>query len=56
MAQGGWPVTFSIGVMTFLSAPPSPDAALAVADARMYEVKHGPKAAASFGEWGTRGR
>lgn len=56
MAQGGWPVTFSIGVTTFVSAPPSPDAALAVADARMYEVKHGPKAAASFGVWGTQGR
>ncbi len=51
MAEGRWPVTFSIGVMTFLSAPASPDAALAVADARMYEVKHGRKAGASFGVW-----
>jgi diguanylate cyclase (GGDEF)-like protein len=52
MAEGGWPVTFSIGVTTFLSAPPSPDIALAVADERMYEVKHDRKAAASFGVWG----
>jgi diguanylate cyclase (GGDEF)-like protein len=56
MARGGWPVTCSIGVTTFLSAPPSPDAALAVADERMYEVKRGRKAAASFGVWGTQGR
>jgi diguanylate cyclase (GGDEF)-like protein len=52
MAQGGWPVTFSIGTTTFLAPPASPDAALAIADARMYEVKHGRKAAASFGVWG----
>jgi len=53
MAKGEWPVTFSIGVTTFLAAPPSPDAALAVADARMYQVKRGAKAAASFGVWGS---
>jgi diguanylate cyclase (GGDEF)-like protein len=52
MAEGGWPVTFSIGVTTFLSAPPSPDIALAVADERMYEVKHDRKAAARYGVWG----
>ncbi len=52
MAKGGWPVTFSIGVTTFLSAPASPDAALAVADARMYEIKRAQKAGASFGVWG----
>lgn len=51
MKGGGWPVTFSIGVTTFLTVPPSPDAALAAADAQMYEVKRGRKAAASFGMW-----
>jgi diguanylate cyclase (GGDEF)-like protein len=51
MQTEGWPVTFSIGVTTFLSVPPSPAAALAAADAQMYEVKHGRKAAASFGMW-----
>lgn len=52
MTKGGWPVTFSIGVVTFLSVPPSPDAALAAADAQMYEVKRGRKAEVSFGVWG----
>jgi diguanylate cyclase (GGDEF)-like protein len=56
MAEGGWPVTFSIGVTTFLSPPASPDAALAVADARMYEVKRATKATASFGVWGSSER
>ena len=54
MAEGGWPITFSIGATTFLAAPPSPDAALAVADARMYEVKHAQKAAVRFGVWDGR--
>ncbi len=52
MREGGWPVTFSIGVTTFVSAPESPDAALAAADSRMYEVKRGRKSSVSFGVWG----
>ena len=48
MAEGGWPVTLSIGVTTFLTAPPSADAALAIADSRMYEVKREAKAAARY--------
>lgn len=51
MREKGWAVTFSIGVTTFLSAPPSADAAIAAADARMYEVKKASKANASFGVW-----
>ena len=51
MKKGGWPLTFSIGATTFLSVPTSPDAAVAAADAQMYEVKRGRKAAASFGVW-----
>lgn len=54
MAEGGWPITFSIGATTFLAAPASPDAALAVADAQMYEVKHAQKAAVQFGVWDGR--
>ncbi|HSE54036.1 MAG TPA: GGDEF domain-containing protein [Gemmatimonadales bacterium] len=54
MADGGWPITFSIGATTFLDAPASPDAALAVADAQMYEVKHESKAAVRFGVWDGR--
>jgi len=54
MAEGGGPITFSIGATTFLAAPASPDAALAVADAQMYEVKHQSKAAVRFGVWDGR--
>ncbi|HEY9518704.1 MAG TPA: GGDEF domain-containing protein, partial [Gemmatimonadales bacterium] len=54
MTEGGWPITFSIGATTFLAAPASPDAALAVADAQMYEVKHESKAAVRFGVWDGR--
>jgi hypothetical protein len=54
MAEGGWPVTLSIGVTTFLTAPPSPDAALAIADDRMYEVKRQAKAGARFSVYDMR--
>lgn len=49
--KGGWLVTFSIGVTTFFAVPTSADAALAAADAQMYEVKRRRKAAVSFGVW-----
>jgi diguanylate cyclase (GGDEF)-like protein len=39
----GWPVTFSIGAVTFLSPPGSVEEMLREADARMYAVKHGGK-------------
>ena len=51
MVAGGWDVTVSIGVTTFLSAPESADSALAVADDRMYEIKRGAKSGAGFGVW-----
>jgi len=42
MIKHEWPVTFSIGVITFTEAPPSVDTALEMADKIMYEVKtHG---------------
>ena len=35
----GWSVTFSVGAISFDSVPESPEAALHVTDALMYEVK-----------------
>jgi len=51
MARGGWPVTFSIGVITFVTSPESADAAVAVADACMYRVKASGKAGAAYRVW-----
>jgi diguanylate cyclase (GGDEF)-like protein len=41
MLTGGWPITLSIGVATFLMPPDNVDAALAVADEAMYRAKRG---------------
>lgn len=38
-----WPVTFSIGVVTFLTPPANVDEMIKVADKFMYEVKHAGK-------------
>ncbi len=43
MAEYGFGVTFSIGVVTFASTPDHVEQALAQADAAMYEVKNGGK-------------
>lgn len=43
MQERGWPVTFSIGVVTFLTPPENVDAMIKTADGYMYEVKHGGK-------------
>ena len=43
MAQGGWPVTFSIGAVTFETPIETSREALRVADAAMYEVKRSGK-------------
>jgi diguanylate cyclase (GGDEF)-like protein len=39
MREQGWPVTFSIGVVTFLTPPESVDEMLRTADSMMYFVK-----------------
>ncbi len=39
----GWPVTFSIGVVTFLTPPETADQMIREADRVMYTVKHGGK-------------
>ncbi len=51
MAAGGWPVTYSIGGTTFTAPPESADAAMALADACMYEVKRGTKAGVLLRSW-----
>ncbi|TWT90068.1 Response regulator PleD [Pseudobythopirellula maris] len=48
MQQDGWPVTFSIGVAVYASAPESVDALIQGADVLMYEVKTGAKDAVAF--------
>jgi diguanylate cyclase (GGDEF)-like protein len=40
VAQGQWPVSFSIGVVTSVTDPAPPEALLELADQLMYEVKH----------------
>lgn len=51
MAEDGWDVSFSIGVMTFTVPPESLDAAVAMADACMYRAKARGKAGAVFRVW-----
>lgn len=48
MAGHGFDVTFSIGVMTFMSPPASVDDLVRQADALMYEVKNGSKNAVRY--------
>ena len=43
MRARGWPVTFSIGVVTFHVPPENVDTMIQIADGFMYEVKHGGK-------------
>ena len=43
MARNAWPVTFSIGVVTFITPPDTVDGMIKVADGLMYTVKHGGK-------------
>jgi len=43
MQEHQWPVTFSIGAVTFLTAPASVDEMVAKADALMYEAKNAGK-------------
>jgi diguanylate cyclase (GGDEF)-like protein len=48
MQDNGWPVTFSIGVATFLTPPPSVDEMVKTADQAMYSIKAGTKNGISF--------
>lgn len=51
VAAGGWPVTFSIGVITFSRLPEGADQAISRADALMYEVKKSGKNRVSYRVW-----
>ena len=46
---GGWPVTFSIGALTYHGGAATADDLVRRADELMYAVKHGSKDAISFG-------
>ncbi len=48
MERGRWPVTFSIGVVTFPTPPVSVDELISRADNLMYRVKHSSKNAVEF--------
>ena len=48
MQQNNWPVTFSIGVLTCIDAPPAPDELLRLVDELMYSVKRGSKNAIKY--------
>jgi diguanylate cyclase (GGDEF)-like protein len=41
--RGRWPISFSIGLASFKTAPESVDSAIRVADELMYQVKHSGK-------------
>ncbi|MDP2316233.1 MAG: GGDEF domain-containing protein [Pseudomonadota bacterium] len=43
MAQHGWPVTFSVGAVTFRALPRNERDLMQIVDARMYEAKKGGK-------------
>ncbi len=43
MQESNWPVTFSIGVLTFIDAPASADEAIKLVDEVMYSVKNNGK-------------
>jgi PleD family two-component response regulator len=40
MTASGWPITFSIGAVTFVTPPESAEDAIRAADVVMYRVKH----------------
>jgi len=48
MEKGGWPVTFSIGVLTCLQAPLTIDEVIRLADGLMYSVKRDGKNAIAY--------
>ncbi len=48
MRENSWPVTLSIGVMTYFNAPPSIDETIKLADNLMYSVKNSSKNAVLY--------
>jgi diguanylate cyclase (GGDEF)-like protein len=50
-AQHNWPVTFSVGVITFDQPPPDSKQALTIADTLMYSVKNDAKNRVAYQTW-----
>jgi PleD family two-component response regulator len=48
MKKNQWPVSFSIGVMTYIVPPPSVDAMIKEGDDLMYSVKRSGKNGIAF--------
>lgn len=51
MAESSWPVTFSIGIVTYLSPPDNVDTVIAKADNLMYDVKKTGKNNIAYASW-----
>jgi diguanylate cyclase (GGDEF)-like protein len=54
MKQRNWPVTFSMGAVTCVSPPHSPEQLITMADELMYEVKNSTKNDVRFFTWGRK--
>ena len=54
MQEHGWPVTLSVGVVTFTSAPSTVDETLRISDQLMYAAKNNGKNRNQYGVYGTR--
>ncbi len=52
MAQNQWPITFSIGVMTCQTAPPTVDSLVHMTDELMYTIKSGRKNGINYSTYG----
>jgi len=54
MQRHGWPVTLSIGVVTFMSPPSTVDETLRISDQLMYDAKNNGKNNIRYDVLGTR--
>jgi diguanylate cyclase (GGDEF)-like protein len=54
MQQKGWPVTFSMGAVTCVTPPHSPEQLINMADELMYQVKNSTKNDVRFFTWGRK--
>ncbi|MEO8286674.1 MAG: GGDEF domain-containing protein [Chloroflexota bacterium] len=54
MQQNEWPITFSMGVVTYLAPPPTVDALIKAADDLMYSVKRSGKNSIKHAVYGDR--
>jgi diguanylate cyclase (GGDEF)-like protein len=54
MQQKNWPVTFSMGAVTCVSPPHSPEQLINMADELMYQVKNSTKNDVRFFTWGRK--